>query len=165
MLGSPVVNVMDLSLPLESARTATPELEILLRLVLAVAFGGIIGLEREMRDRAAGLRTHMMTALAAAVFTVLTLEIYHHLLSVDDSAKGDPLRIVQAVTAGVAFLAAGAIIHSQGEIRGLTTGAGMWLAGAVGLACGAGYYLIAVMATVLAVVVLAGLKMVERWFQ
>ena len=165
MPGSPAGNVMELSFSLGSARTVTPELEILLRLVLAASFGGVIGLEREIKDRAAGLRTHMMTALAAAVFTVLTLEIYQHLKSVDETVRADPIRIVEAVTAGVAFLAAGAIIHGRGKIRGLTTGAGMWLAGAVGLACGAGYYVIAIMATVLAVIILAGLKAVERWFQ
>ena len=74
----------------------------------------------------------------------------------------DPIRIIEAVTAGVAFLAAGTIVFSRGEVHGLTTGATLWLAGAIGVACGIGYYFIALLATVLAVFVLTVLRWVEK---
>jgi putative Mg2+ transporter-C (MgtC) family protein len=76
--------------------------------------------------------------------------------------NADPIRIIEAVTAGVAFLAAGAIFTSKGDVHGLTTGAGMWLAGAIGVACGAGYYVVAVVATRLAAFILAALRRLEH---
>jgi putative Mg2+ transporter-C (MgtC) family protein len=81
----------------------------------------------------------------------------------EKEANVDPIRIIEAVTAGVAFLAAGAIIQNRGEVHGLTTGAGMWLAGALGVTCGAGYYRMAIMATVLAILILSGLHRLEAY--
>ena len=118
------------------------------------ALGAVIGYERERLARPAGLRTHMLTALAAALFTIITIEIHAGVLR-ERGSSTDPIRIIEAVTAGVAFLAAGAIFRSQGDVKGLTTGAGMWLAGAIGVACGAGYGMLAAMATVLAAFILA----------
>jgi putative Mg2+ transporter-C (MgtC) family protein len=141
---------------LDASQTVAHEMEILLRLLLAVAAGGAIGIDREMKDRPAGLRTHMLTALAAALFTVVTFEIFHAV-----RGNSDPIRIIEAVTAGVAFLAAGAIIQSRGGVHGLTTGAAMWMAGALGVCCGAGFYVLAVMATVLTVIILSVLKRIE----
>lgn len=139
----------------DTLRTALPELIIVLRLLLAIALGGVIGFEREIRNRPAGLRTHILVSLAAASFTLITIEIFHEVGDVPgDSARADPLRIVDAVTAGVAFIAAGAIIQSQGDVKGLTTGAAIWLAGAIGVACGIGFYLVASLAAGLAVIVL-----------
>jgi putative Mg2+ transporter-C (MgtC) family protein len=132
------------------------------RLLLAATLGGIIGFEREWRDRPAGLRTHILVCLSAAAIAVLTIEITHLPAFEDDAIRIDPIRLVEAVTAGVAFLAAGLIVFARGEIHGLTTGAGMWLAGAVGLACGLGFWQIALVATLLAVIVLAALRLVER---
>ena len=77
----------------------------------------------------------------------------------------DPIRVIEAVTAGVAFLAAGAIFRSQGDGKGLTTGAGMWLAGAIGVACGAGYGILAIMATVLAAIILVAVRWIEGHFK
>lgn len=138
----------------DSLATHLPESTIAIRLVVAAVLGALIGIEREMRDRPAGLRTHMLTSLAAAVFTVLTFEIREALINKEANAQSDPIRIIEAVTAGVAFLAGGAILRTGSNVQGLTTGAGMWLAGAIGVACGAGYYTIAVMATVLASIIL-----------
>lgn len=146
---------------LEHSRTHIPELEITVRLLLAAGLGGLIGLEREIRARPAGLRTHMMTALAAALFTIITFEIYDLVRKQHPESSADPLRIIEAVTAGVAFLAAGSIIFSRGKVRGLTTGAGMWLAGAIGAACGAGLYFVAVIAAVISVVILSLFKWLE----
>jgi putative Mg2+ transporter-C (MgtC) family protein len=142
-------------------RTQLPETEILARLVAAVILGAVIGLDRELQRHPAGLRTHMLTSLAAVLFTVLTFELYYEVRSTG-ATNSDPIRIVEAVTAGVAFLAAGAIIQSRGQVHGLTTGASMWLAGAVGLACGAGFYTIAGFAAILALVILTLLKWVQR---
>jgi putative Mg2+ transporter-C (MgtC) family protein len=104
----------------------------------------------------------MLTALAAAAFTIITVELVHEMQSLTGSARADPIRVIEAVTAGVAFLAAGAIIQARGRVQGLTTGAGMWLAGAVGVASGGGYYTIALFATALAVAILTVLAMLER---
>jgi putative Mg2+ transporter-C (MgtC) family protein len=104
----------------------------------------------------------MLTALAAAVFTIITFEIHAGLAREGGNTNADPIRIIEAVTAGVAFLAAGAIFTSKGDVHGLTTGAGMWLAGAIGLACGAGYYVVAVVATLLAAFILAALRRLEH---
>jgi len=137
-------------------RTALPELEIIARLMVSLFLGGIIGFDREAKNRPAGLRTHMLVALAASIFSITTLEIIADLEKSGHSA--DPIRAIEAVTAGVAFLAAGTIIQSRTRISGLTTGASMWLAGAVGVACGFGFFTIGVLATGLALIVLVGLQ-------
>ncbi len=126
-----------------------------LRMGAAVLLGGVIGLERELAARPAGLRTHMMIALAACLFTIISFEMMALPSLADATAKSDPLRLIEAVTAGVAFLAAGTIFTSGGAVKGLTTGAGMWLAGAVGLACGIGHLPLAAIATVLALLILS----------
>lgn len=125
-----------------------------MRLVAAALLGGGIGWERERRHKAAGLRTHMIVSVAACLFTLISFDLMTVPPSEDDTLRMDPLRLIDAVTAGVAFLAAGAIFMSRGEPRGLTTGAGMWLAGAIGLACGTGNLVLAAMATGLAIAIL-----------
>ncbi|MBO6677658.1 MgtC/SapB family protein [Parvibaculum sp.] len=135
-----------------------------LRLLSAAIMGGVIGLDREKHDRPAGLRTHMMTAMAAAIFTILTMELHETFIEKGAHGTADPIRIVEAVTAGVAFLAAGAIIQARGEVKGLTTGAGMWLAGALGVACGTENYLLAVIALALAAIILAAIRPLESRF-
>ena len=109
---------------LDSSSTQGHEVEITLRLLLAALCGAGIGFERKMQNRSAGLRTHMLTAMAAAVFTILTFEIFHATRAFDNKLSLDPIRVIEAVTAGVAFLAAGTIIQSRGKVEGLTTGAG-----------------------------------------
>lgn len=147
---------------LDSASTSLPEAVIAARLILAAGLGAAIGFERERLDRPAGLRTHMLTALAAALFTILTFEIHAGLLRDGTGSGADPIRVIEAVTAGVAFLAAGAIFRSGGDVHGLTTGAGMWLAGAIGVACGAGYYVLALTAALLGTFILAVLRRLEH---
>lgn len=143
--------------------TTLSEGVIAARLLLAVGLGAVIGFEREQLARPAGLRTHMLTSLAAALFTIITMEIHAGVMREAGNQSTDPIRVIEAVTAGVAFLAAGAIFRSQGDVKGLTTGAGMWLAGAIGVACGAGYGILAVMATVLAAIILVALRWLERF--
>lgn len=139
---------------------------IVARLLLAAIFGAAIGFEREWRNRPAGLRTHVLVCVAAATFAILTIEIIHApMFTVDtlgDAVKVDPIRIVEAVTAGVAFLAAGVVIFTRGQVHGLTTGAGMWLAGAIGVACGLGLWQVALFSTVLALAILVLLYAFEN---
>ncbi|MFA5582316.1 MAG: MgtC/SapB family protein, partial [Paracoccaceae bacterium] len=122
--------------------------------VAAIVLGGLIGWEREVHAKAAGLRTHIMIALASCLFTLITFELMAMPDMDEATLRTDPLRLIDAVTAGVAFLAAGTIIVAGAKVQGLTTGAGMWMAGAVGLACGIGNLALAGMATFLAVTVL-----------
>lgn len=137
-------------------------LEVAFRLVLAVALAGLLGWDRESKDRPAGLRTYMLVALAAAVFTVLTFEIYETVNAAHPGGNSDPIRIIEAVTAGVAFLAAGTIIQGRDSVRGLTTGAGMWMAGALGVAAGAGHYILAILAALLSFAILRFLHFLLR---
>jgi putative Mg2+ transporter-C (MgtC) family protein len=133
---------------------------IAVRLIAAALLGAVLGIEREARNQDAGLKTHMLTAIAAATFTIVTFELFMAIRKAE-GVSADPLRVVEAVTAGVAFIAAGAIIRNDDKVRGLTTGAGMWLAGAIGIACGAGHLMLAALAAVLGFLVLT----VVRWIQ
>ena len=135
--------------------------EVFLRLSIAILVGAAVGWDREKRNKPAGLRTHILVSLAAALFTVITFELHAEVSRMAQEVTADPIRIIEAVTSGVAFLAAGAIIRGRGGVQGLTTGANMWLAGALGVACGSGYYTIAGIATVFAILVLVVLARLE----
>jgi len=135
---------------------------MLVRLAAAALGGMIIGLDREISGKAAGLRTMMLVSLAAAAFTVLTLGLAAETAAGDGRVRTDPIRVVEAVVTGVAFLGAGSIIQARGGVRGLTTGAGIWMVGAIGAACGAGLFYLAGVATVMAAAILSGLGLVER---
>ena len=150
---------MDLS-AIGYVETSTPQHILLLRLGFAAILGGAIGYERESHA-AAGFRTHILIATAACLFTLLAFEIFR-LSEVISTGRSDPIRAIEAVTAGIAFLGAGAIFQSRGSVQGLTTAAGMWLAGAVGVAVALGYYLIAVAVSVFAVIVLEVLRHLTR---
>jgi putative Mg2+ transporter-C (MgtC) family protein len=142
-------------------QTWLPFSVIAARLLLAAVLGAFVGAEREWRDRPAGLRTHILICLSTAAIAILTIEITHVDVFAGQEIRIDPIRLVEATTAGVAFLAAGLIFFAKGEVHGLTTGAGMWLAGAIGLAVGLGFWQIALLATVLALVVLGLLQMLQ----
>lgn len=129
------------------------------RLAMAAVLTGAIGYEREHTDHSAGLRTHMLVGIGACVFTLLMIQLIHRFEG--DDIRSDPVRIVEAITAGVAFLAAGAIIQARGRVKGLTTGASLWLAGAVGLACGLGEYVLALLAVVMTLIILRLVKWLE----
>lgn len=131
---------------------------VIFRILVAAFLGAVLGFERELKDRPAGLRTYMLVSLASSLFTILIYEIAADAQRAGIGQNIDIGRVVDAVTGGVAFLAAGAIIQARGHVVGITTGAGMWLAGAIGVACGAGYILIAALATALALIILAFLK-------
>jgi putative Mg2+ transporter-C (MgtC) family protein len=142
--------------------THLPLQVVLARLLGTLAFCGVIGLERESRDRPAGLRTHMLVGLAACVYCILMLEVLAQFQDSEGAIRADPLRIIEAVTGGVAFLAAGMIVFSQGKVRGLTTGASLWLSAAIGVTVGLGIWSVALMTTLLAFVVIWLIGMGER---
>lgn len=119
--------------------------EATLRLLAAAALSGIIGLEREVAQKTAGLRTHMLVGLGAGLFTLLGAEAF---------GDADPSRVAAQVVAGVGFLGAGAIFRSGLNVKGLTTAAGLWAVAAVGMAAGIGWYAVAFAATVVVIVVL-----------
>ena len=115
---------------------------------------GAIGWEREITARSAGLRTHMLIAVAACMFTLVAMELAHFPTQDPETLRVDPLRLIEAVTSGVAFLAAGSIVITGASVRGVTTGASMWLCGAIGLCCGVGDVKLAGLVTLMAIVVL-----------
>lgn len=139
-----------------------PSMQVFMRLLVATLLGALIGFDRELRNKPAGLRTHILISLAAAMFTLITFELHMAVTGEDNTRTADPIRIIEAVTAGVAFLAAGAIIQSRGNVHGLTTGANMWLAGALGVACGLGYYVLAAIGTGFALIVLVVLGRLQE---
>jgi putative Mg2+ transporter-C (MgtC) family protein len=141
-----------------------PELhfaEVVLRVVLAGVFGGAIGAEREIREREAGLRTHMLVSIGAALFTLVSaygFSDFHF-----SNASGityDPTRIAAQVVTGIGFLGAGAIIRQGLSVRGLTTAASLWVVAAIGIATGAGYYSAALITTVVVLVSLWPLRII-----
>ena len=142
--------------------TAVPFTISVTRLVAAILLGALIGFERERREKPAGLRTHILVSLAACLFVVVGIELTKLDFIDGNSTQYDPLRLIEAVTAGVAFLAAGIIFTSQGKVKNITTGASLWLAGAVGLACGSGQIPLAALTALLVVVVLVLIRQFEK---
>ena len=135
--------------------------ESLLRLALAAVLGGLIGMERELREREAGLRTHLLVALGSALFTIVGAYGFHAFLdSGANVVRADPTRIAAQIVTGIGFLGAGAIIRQGLSVRGLTTAATLWVVAAVGLAAGAGYYSTAVITTALVLIALYPLRIV-----
>ena len=140
----------------------TPQdLEMLLRLSLATLFGGLIGLEREIHGKMAGLRTHALVCLGASLIMVVSIDIY---ASYRGIAQVDPSRIAAQVVSGIGFLGAGAIIRFPTGITGLTTAASLWVVSAIGLACGGGFFRAAAVTTVMVLVVLVIFGQIGRLF-
>lgn len=137
-------------------------LELFVKLVLAVALGGAVGLEREMSGKPAGLRTTILICVGAALFTHLSITIGQVSLTPAGQPYGDVTRIGAQIVTGIGFLGAGAILHGRGTVIGLTTAATIWVVAAIGMATGAGAYADAVGTTVLVCLVLVGLRPIER---
>jgi putative Mg2+ transporter-C (MgtC) family protein len=131
--------------------------ELVLRLLLAAALGAALGVEREIRQKPAGLRTNMLIAFGSALFVIVSIAF--------GNAGGTPDRIAASVVTGVGFLGGGAILRSGINVRGMTTAATIWVDAAIGLAAGAGLYAIALAATAIALVVLAVLPPIESYFE
>ncbi|MGB3379401.1 MgtC/SapB family protein [Allopontixanthobacter sediminis] len=131
--------------------------DLLSRLVAAAVLGLGLGLDRELRGHAAGMRTHGLICFAAAAMTVSVISLYSQL----DGDRMDPLRIYEATGAFVGIIGAGLIVFSGGQVHNLTTAAHIWLAAVVGIACGAGQWPLVVIASVVGLIMLTVLRMVE----
>jgi putative Mg2+ transporter-C (MgtC) family protein len=133
--------------------------EVLGRVALAAALGAILGLERELREREAGLRTHLLVSVGSALFTIVSAYGFREFLVSNASVvRADPTRIAAQIVTGIGFLGAGAIIRQGLSVRGLTTAATLWVVAAIGMAAGAGYYSAAVITTVVALAALWPLR-------
>ncbi|MBF5042019.1 MgtC/SapB family protein [Aggregicoccus sp. 17bor-14] len=140
--------------------------DILLRLALAALLGLVLGLERELRGQAAGLRTHILVSLGSCLFTLASIYVVLPLTATEtlsqEGVRGDVTRIASQVVVGIGFLGGGAILRTGSRVKGLTTAANLWLTASLGLACGIGFYLGAGVTAVLALAALSGLRPVER---
>jgi putative Mg2+ transporter-C (MgtC) family protein len=130
------------------------ELIDILAVVLAAVLGGIIGIEREFRRKAAGLRTNVLICVGAAVFTIISRKM-------GGTGEQSITRIAAQVVTGVGFLGAGAIVRDRAGVLGLTTAATIWLVASIGMACGAGFFRLGAVTTILAILVLIGLSKIE----
>lgn len=137
------------------------ELSLVLRLLVAVLLAGFIGLERELRQKHAGLRTHALVGLGAAVMVIVSTYGFSDVLS-QGRIIVDPSRVAAQVVSGIGFIGGGLIFVRQASVRGLTTAASVWLTAGIGLAAGAGLFIIAVSATVLGLGVVEGFEQIER---
>jgi putative Mg2+ transporter-C (MgtC) family protein len=135
--------------------------DVLTRLLLASLFGALIGIERERKDWAAGLRTHMMVCLGACLIIMVSAFGFSDILG-NKNINLDPSRIAAQVVSGIGFLGAGIIFSKEGIIRGLTTASGLWTVAGIGLATGSGMYIAAVFTTAIALFILWGLKPLEE---
>ena len=136
--------------------------ELLLRICLGTLLGGLIGYERDVHGRPAGLRTHTLVALAATTFMVVSTHfVYWQNYLPADKVDVDPSRIAASVVSGIGFLAGGAILRTGLTVQGLTTAAGLWLVAAIGLAAGAGMYVVSILVTGIGIVALTLLRRFE----
>jgi putative Mg2+ transporter-C (MgtC) family protein len=133
--------------------TPLSDLELIQRLMLAVAIGGLIGAERELRRKSAGFRTNILIALGSAVFTICSLTL--------GNGIGDPGRIAAQIVTGIGFLGAGTILRNRSGVHGLTTAATVWVNAALGIAAGGGQYHLAVIGGVITVSVLLVMGPIE----
>lgn len=141
------------------------EWEIATRLAVACLLGGALGVERETQGREAGLRTHMLLSLGAALFALASVSGFDSFIASESSTvRFDPGRVASYVAAGVGFIGGGAILKRDDRVRGLTTAASLWVAAAIGVMCGLGLWIAPAVATGLALVSLAILRPISKWF-
>lgn len=131
-------------------------LDLLARLLLATILGAVIGIDREIRRKPAGLRTNMLIALGSALFTIMSLRLA--------GQGGTPDRVAAQIVTGIGFLGAGAILRSGKDVHGMTTAATIWVNAAIGMAAGGGEYATAIGATFVTLIVLVILPPVEAYF-
>jgi putative Mg2+ transporter-C (MgtC) family protein len=137
------------------------DLHLIVRLCAAAACGAAVGWEREWRRKTAGLRTYMLVTTGAAAFTVGAARLAEASAAVANTTPFDPTRVIQGIVGGIGFLGAGAVIQSRHSVEGLTTAAGVWVMGSVGVACGLGYYDLALATTLLTLLIMGVLGLVE----
>jgi putative Mg2+ transporter-C (MgtC) family protein len=132
------------------------DIELMERLLLAAALGALLGFEREWRQKNAGLRTNILIAMGAALFTLMSIDL-------SASAGGDATRVASQIVTGIGFIGAGAIMRTRDGIRGLTTAAMIWVNAAIGVAVGGGEYRLAIIATAVTLLVLVLMNPLERF--
>ena len=135
--------------------------ELMLRLGLASTFGLVLGLDREMRGHDAGIRTHALVALSSAMIMISSLLLYQELRS--DQVAPDPLRSIQGLSQAIGFIAAGIIFVRGGTVRNMTTAANIWIAAAVGIACGCGQYGVVLVGGGFAILLLTAIQLLKRY--
>jgi putative Mg2+ transporter-C (MgtC) family protein len=140
-----------------------PQLELLARLLVGTLLAAVIGYERHVHGRPAGLRTHLLVGLASTTFMLVSTQfVYFQHYTKDDLIAVDPSRIAASVVTGVGFLGGGAILRTGLNVQGLTTAAGLWLVAAIGLSAGAGMYSVCLASTALGVIALSVLRRFEH---
>jgi putative Mg2+ transporter-C (MgtC) family protein len=140
------------------------ELQIFFQAMLAAFLGGLIGLEREYKGKAAGLRTYSLVCLGSAFFTLIAFEFCSS-FSGNQGVSLDLIRIIQAIAIGIGFIGGGLIVFRESHVEGLTTAAGLWMVAAIGVAIGARFYFPAVFVAFLTIGILAGVRLAEeKWF-
>ena len=127
------------------------EIELVLKLIIAAILGGVVGIEREMTRRPAGLRTHMLVSLGACLFTIISVSYF----------TADQARVAAAVVTGIGFIGAGTIISTRTHVKGITTAASLWVVSAIGMTVGVGSYILAVSAAIIVFVILQARKVEE----
>lgn len=139
---------------------------LLLRILVAAALGGILGIERELRDQPAGFRTHILLSVGSCLFTIVGAFGFEAFKGDAGGVRlqGDPTRVAAQIVAGIGFLGGGAILKYGANVRGLTTAASLWATAAIGTAVGLGFYFASTATALVAVFSLAGLKPIERRF-
>jgi putative Mg2+ transporter-C (MgtC) family protein len=140
----------------------TVQLDISFRLLLSAVLGGVIGIERELNDHPAGMRTHLLVALGSAIFTVLSIFFFQAEPGPNGMIPTDPSRIAAQVVSGIGFLGAGAILKYGTTVTGLTTAASLWATAAIGMAAAAGAWLVAIAGTVIILASLGPLRWVVK---
>jgi putative Mg2+ transporter-C (MgtC) family protein len=128
------------------------------RLLLAAGLGAVIGFERELRQKEAGLRTNMLITMGTALFTIMSMELA-------DGPGDDQARVASQIVTGIGFLGGGAILHEKGNVKGLTTAATIWMNAAIGIAAGTGRSGLAIVATIITLVTLTALFPFEKWLE
>lgn len=127
---------------------------LIIRILIGGLLGGAIGIERELRSKGAGFRTHFLVALGSALLTVVSAYGFASILDIYPDARFDPSRVAAQIVSGIGFIGAGIIIFQKNAVHGLTTAAGLWATSAIGISCGAGLYDLAVVSTVLVLLAL-----------
>lgn len=135
------------------------DMQILGRLSLSILLSGLIGLERQLYRKTAGLRTHILVSLGSCLIMLTSLYVFDIYKNI---ARPDPARIAAGVITGIGFLGAGTIMRDREGVRGLTTAASLWVVAGIGLSCGVGFYSASVLTAVLALAVLFFLRYFER---
>ncbi len=136
--------------------------QVMARLIWAVILGGLVGLEREMRRRSAGLRTHILVCVGSTLIMLTSIYVFD---IYKDAANVDPSRIAAGIVTGIGFLGAGAIIRSGSGVHGLTTAASLWVVAGIGMSVGCGFYDAAFVSTALVLIILLIIRNFENRFK